>query len=96
MLIFTLLRDGTVGAGLHYSNLGREILAVHRPVRYLDALTFLYGIVKLTKTESSQPPGIAVWLSCEHDKLCRHSEIVRQLDNAFRAADPAFRSLPLG
>jgi hypothetical protein len=40
------------------------------------------GVVKLTKNRLISPQEIAVGSRCGHDKLCRSSEIVRQLDCA--------------
>ena len=40
------------------------------------------GIVKLKKSSVAQPQEIAIGRRCEHEKFCRSSEIVRQLDHA--------------
>jgi hypothetical protein len=73
------------------SRLGREAIETAYALKQIvqaGVRVFFYledrerGIVKLTKRRLANPQVIAIRRDCELHKLCRGSEIMRQLDNA--------------
>jgi hypothetical protein len=68
-------------------------LLIHLPLSIVFTIAYTYGHCQVDENRLTRPQEIAVWSRCGPDKLCRSSEIVRQLDNA-RLAHKGFRGAP--